>query len=65
MNLHFYGNTSAASIPILLDEMNKEGMLNKGDKIILQDLAQALPGEPLCWNGKIQEDKTGRQETEL
>ena len=30
-----YGNTSAASIPILLDEMNKKGMLQPGQKIIL------------------------------
>ncbi|MDD3183981.1 MAG: ketoacyl-ACP synthase III [Anaerostipes sp.] len=35
MNLDQCGNTSAASIPILLDQMNKEGMLERGDKIIL------------------------------
>lgn len=35
INLDKYGNTSAASIPIALDEMNEKGMLNKGDKIIL------------------------------
>ena len=29
------GNTSSASIPILLDEMNQEGKLCRGDKIIL------------------------------
>ena len=34
-NLNKYGNTSAASIPIALDEMNEKGMLEKGDKIIL------------------------------
>ena len=28
MNMEQYGNTSAASIPILLDEMNKKGMLH-------------------------------------
>lgn len=35
INLDRYGNTSAASIPIALDEMNEKGMLNKGDKIVL------------------------------
>ena len=35
MNLSLYGNTSAASIPILLDEMNRNGMLNRGDKLVL------------------------------
>ncbi|HAH95990.1 MAG TPA: 3-oxoacyl-ACP synthase [Firmicutes bacterium] len=33
-NLHKYGNTSAASIPIALDEMNNKGMLKKGMKLI-------------------------------
>lgn len=35
MNLQKYGNTSAASIPIALDEMLEEGLINKGDKLIL------------------------------
>lgn len=35
INLHRYGNTSGASIPIALDEMNEKNMLKKGDKIIL------------------------------
>jgi 3-oxoacyl-[acyl-carrier-protein] synthase-3 len=35
LNLDRYGNTSGASIPIALDEMNKKGLLQKGDKIIL------------------------------
>jgi 3-oxoacyl-[acyl-carrier-protein] synthase III len=34
INLDRYGNTSSASIPIALDEMNKKGMLKKGDKLI-------------------------------
>ena len=34
MNLQKYGNTSGASIPIAFDEMNKAGMLKKGEKII-------------------------------
>lgn len=35
MNLDKYGNTSAASIPLALDEMAKNGLLHRGDKIIL------------------------------
>lgn len=35
MNLSKYGNTGGASIAISLDEMNRAGMLKKGDKIIL------------------------------
>ncbi len=35
MNLQTYGNTSAASVPLMLDELNQEGKLNRGDKIIL------------------------------
>lgn len=34
ININEYGNTSAASIPIALDEMNEAGMLNKGSKVI-------------------------------
>jgi 3-oxoacyl-[acyl-carrier-protein] synthase-3 len=34
-NLHKFGNTSAASIGIALDELSKTGKLNKGDKLIL------------------------------
>lgn len=35
LNMYHYGNTSSASIPIALNEMNEKGMLQKGDKIIL------------------------------
>lgn len=35
INLHNYGNTSAASIPIALDEANRQGRLNRGDSILL------------------------------
>lgn len=41
-NLELYGNTSAASIPILLDEMNKKNMLNPGDKIVLSGFGAGL-----------------------
>jgi 3-oxoacyl-[acyl-carrier-protein] synthase-3 len=34
-NIHKYGNTSAASIPILLDEMNRDGQLKNGDMLVM------------------------------
>lgn len=34
-NLHKYGNTSAASIPIALDEANRSGRIGVGDRILL------------------------------
>ncbi len=35
VNIHKYGNTSAATIPIALDEANREGRIKKGDLILL------------------------------
>lgn len=35
MNLNEYGNTSAGSIPLVLDEMNRNGKLKKGMKLIV------------------------------
>ena len=34
-NIEHYGNTSAASIPIALNEINEKGLLHEGDKLIL------------------------------
>ena len=34
LNIEEYANTSAASIPIALDEMNRSGMLNRGDVLM-------------------------------
>lgn len=48
MNLDKYGNTSAASIPIALSEMNENGLLKKGDKIILAGF-----GGGLTWAGVL------------
>ena len=42
MNLSLYGNTSAASIPILLDEMNRNGLLNRGDKLVFSGFGAGL-----------------------
>lgn len=35
LNIERYGNTSSASIPIALDELNRSGALQRGDKLIL------------------------------
>ena len=42
MNLDRYGNTSSASIPILLDELNRNHLLERGDKIILSGFGGGL-----------------------
>ncbi|MBR4197601.1 MAG: ketoacyl-ACP synthase III [Bacteroidales bacterium] len=34
-NIEYYGNTSSASIPILLDEMLAQGRIHDGDKIVM------------------------------
>lgn len=53
MNLDHYGNTSSASIPILLDELNKNNLLEAGDKLILSGFGGGLTcGELFCLNGK-------------
>lgn len=50
MDLQEYGNTSSASIPILLDELNKSGRLKRGEKIILAGF-----GGGLSWGAAIVE----------
>lgn len=42
VNLERHGNTSAASIPILLDEMNRDQRLEKGDKIVMSGFGAGL-----------------------
>lgn len=48
MNLQEYGNTSSASIPILLDEMNQKGLLRKGMKIVIAGF-----GAGLSWGASL------------
>ena len=50
MNLMEYGNTSSASIPILLDEMNRSKKLVRGQKIILAGF-----GAGLSWGAALVE----------
>lgn len=35
MNMDRYGNTSSASVPIALNELNEKGLIERGDKILL------------------------------
>ncbi len=50
MNLQEYGNTSSASIPLLLDEMNKKGGFRQGQKLVLAGF-----GAGLSWGASILE----------
>lgn len=42
ISLDHCGNISAGSVPILLDEMNRKGMLKRGDRIILSGFGAGL-----------------------
>lgn len=50
VNMEQYGNTSGASVPILLDEINRKGMLKSGDKIVLSGF-----GAGLTWGSTLLE----------
>lgn len=48
VNLNECGNISAASVPILLDYVNKHGMIQRGDKIVLAGF-----GAGLTWGAAV------------
>ena len=48
VNLQEYGNTSSASLPILLHELNRDGRLKSGDRILLAGF-----GGGLTWGAAI------------
>lgn len=50
VDIEEFGNTSSASIPIALDDMNRRGMLKRGDKIICVGF-----GGGLTWGGVLTE----------
>lgn len=50
MNIEQYGNTSAASIPILLDELNHKNTFQKGDIIVMSGF-----GAGLTWGATLLE----------
>lgn len=41
-NMERYGNTSAATVPLLLDELNRDGKLQKGDLLVLAGFGAGL-----------------------
>lgn len=50
VNIDRYGNTSAASVPILLDELKKDGKLERGDKLVLAGF-----GSGMTWGATLLE----------
>lgn len=42
MNIQRTGNTAAASVPILLDEMNRAGRLRRGEKLVMAGFGAGL-----------------------
>ena len=53
-NIEEYGNTSSASIPILLDALNREGKLHEGDLIMMSAFGAGFSSGAclLKWNTK-------------
>ena len=51
LNIERYANTSSASIPIALDEMNRSGQLKKGDLILIVGFGSGLTygGSVIIW----------------
>ena len=47
-NIHKYGNTSSATIPIALDEANREGLLTTGLHVLLVSF-----GAGLTWGASV------------
>jgi 3-oxoacyl-[acyl-carrier-protein] synthase-3 len=48
VNIHKYGNTSAASVPIALDEALMAGKIKDGDKVMLISF-----GAGATWSGAL------------
>lgn len=48
INIEYYGNTSAASIPIALDEMREKGMLKEGMRVLAVGF-----GAGFTWSGAL------------
>jgi 3-oxoacyl-[acyl-carrier-protein] synthase-3 len=48
-NLERYGNTSAGSIPIALDELNREGSLERGDLLLTSGFGAGLNWGTALW----------------
>ena len=42
VNLNRVGNMSSATIPVLLDELNRDGKIKKGDRLVLSGFGAGL-----------------------
>ena len=62
MNLEHYGNTSAASIPILLDELAKSDALKSGDRLVLAGFGAGLTwgAAVLRWSREVKNKECAR-----
>lgn len=49
VNIHKFGNVSSASIPLALDEMNKNGLLKRGEKIVLAAFGGGLSSSAMVF----------------
>jgi 3-oxoacyl-[acyl-carrier-protein] synthase III len=47
-NLQHYGNTSSASIPVAMDEAHRQGLIKKGDRVLLVSF-----GAGLTWGAAV------------
>jgi 3-oxoacyl-[acyl-carrier-protein] synthase-3 len=48
-NLERYGNTSAGSVPIALDEMRQEGLIERGDLLLVSGFGAGLAWGTALW----------------
>jgi len=48
-NLERYGNTSAGSIPIALDDLNREGAIQRGDLLLISGFGSGLNWGTALW----------------
>jgi 3-oxoacyl-[acyl-carrier-protein] synthase-3 len=57
INVNKYGNTSSVSIPLLLDELNREGKLRKGDILVFSAFGAGFTSAAcvLEWNKSAKE----------
>jgi 3-oxoacyl-[acyl-carrier-protein] synthase-3 len=48
-----YGNTSSASIPIMLDEMLADGKIKAGDKVVMSAFGAGFVSAACLWEWEI------------
>ena len=48
-NLHTFGNTSAASIPLAMDQAYRAGRINRGDTLLLSGFGAGLTWASSVW----------------